>query len=380
MNKFDTYPNYQLEVVNDNKPRWNNIQHRRKGFHNLHLNTRYAISLRSEDVLELMQESIPSINDTPGLSELTENNLFSAMVVANGQSILFEKYADDFSDDNPHSIQSITKMTVNLMVGELVASDQIDLSKKVKDYLPEIGSGYAEATLQDVLDMDIENDYSEDYSDPFASSYAHEETIGWRLPASGTTPINQFEFLCGIESDDLVNRTGYVNYKSANTDVLAWIVERVSEKPIRHWLIEIVEAAGLEAAFHISTDRDGFPIVDGGGCLVARDLARFGLLFARLGGGVNGKQVGNAEFIECNLSRNVKKFDPPKEWMGYSNQVFTSGNWIGHSGYGGQFLLIDLKTGTVGAFLSVLDNKHAWDSAYTGKCVKVLQDIASTYP
>ena len=89
--------------------------------------------------------------------------------------------------------------------------------------------------------------------------------------------------------------------------------------------------------------------------------------------------VGSEEFIRCNLKRDVKVFEPPKEWIRYSNQVFTAGNWIGHSGYGGQFLLVDLKTGTVCAFLSVLENEHAWDAEYTAKCVQVLQDIASNY-
>ncbi|RWG12905.1 MAG: hypothetical protein EOQ55_26270 [Mesorhizobium sp.] len=42
-----------------------------------------------------------------------------------------------------------------------------------------------------------------------------------------------------------------------------------------------VEAAGLEGCFHITCDREGVPLVDGGACLTARDLARYGLLFAR---------------------------------------------------------------------------------------------------
>ena len=64
-------------------------------------------------------------------------------------------------------------------------------NKKVKEYLPEIGTGYAEATVQQVLNMDLSNNYSEDYSDPFACSFIHETSLGWRLPSKEIPEINQ---------------------------------------------------------------------------------------------------------------------------------------------------------------------------------------------
>ena len=72
-------------------------------------------------------------------------------------------------------------------------------NKKVKEYLPEIGTGYAEATIQQVLNMDLSNSYSEDYSDPFASSFIHETTLGWRLPTKKIPEINQKNFLSSIK-------------------------------------------------------------------------------------------------------------------------------------------------------------------------------------
>ena len=81
-------------------------------------------------VLDLEPKLESAIDSIHGLGELTESSIFSALVVANGQSILYEKYAGDFGPDNPHSIQSITKMTVNLMIGELVAQGKIDLEMK----------------------------------------------------------------------------------------------------------------------------------------------------------------------------------------------------------------------------------------------------------
>ena len=53
---------------------------------------------------------------------------------------------------------SISKTMTHLIVGRCVEDGLIDLAAKVRDYLPGIGSGYAEATIQNVLDMNVVND------------------------------------------------------------------------------------------------------------------------------------------------------------------------------------------------------------------------------
>ena len=95
---------------------------------------------------------------------------------------------------------SITKMFVNLFIGELIEKKIINLNKKISHYLPYIGSGYAAATIQDVLDMNIINSYSEDYTDPYTSSFLHEPVCGWRLPANLDDNMGQEEFLNTIKA------------------------------------------------------------------------------------------------------------------------------------------------------------------------------------
>ncbi len=377
---LSSIPNPDLAIVSDNKPRWNTPDHRRTGFQNLHTITRYGISLRSDEVLTLTRAIDPRIGDIAEVQALTATEVFCAMVILRGQDVLFEKYASDFSADHPHTIMSISKTTMNLVIGRLVADGKIDVTAKVSSYLPDIGTGYAEATVQQVLNMDLENEYTEDYTDPFASAFLHEAAIGWRLPGEDQPEHQtQKEFLAALKSDDITNRTGAANYKSANTDVLGWIAETVSGRSIGDWLIEIVEAAGLEHALHMSTDREGFPIVDGGGCLTARDLARYGALFARRGEGVNGRRVGDANFIERSRTHPGPKMPPPKDYYCYSNQTMTDGHWLGHGGYGGQFMLANLDTGVVAVFFSILENADAYDAEYLDRVTKMLADIAADF-
>ena len=362
-----------------NKARWNTPECRRHGFHNLHRNNRYGMVLRSPRVLQLQDNHDLRTGQLPEVKCLQSNPAFSGMVVVRGQDVLHERYAEDFGPQHPHSIQSITKLLVNLIIGSMWESGDIDLDQKIGTYLPQIGSGYQDARIQDVLDMNIENSYTEDYDDPHASSYDQETTIGWRLNSDREDSLSQMKFLQTITSDNLENTTGQVNYKSANTDVLGYLIERASGKSLRQWILEIIEATGIEGAFYCSTDRYGFPVVDGGGCMTTRDLARLGLLFARKGLGINGKQAGSKIFIEQTLRQASLSFAPPRHWMKYRNQAFTNGFWIGHSGYGGQFLLVDPGTGISCAFFSVLENESAYDVDYSVSMIQMLEKASGLY-
>lgn len=367
-------PNPALETVDDHKAFWNSPDYRRWGFHNLHRNARYAMSLRADCVLDLEKRLDRRIGDMDEVRRLTGSNIFSAMVVLRGQHVLHEAYAADFGPDCPHSVMSISKTHLNLIIGSLMADGLVDLSSTVDTYIADIGSGYARATIQQVLNMDVVNDYSEDYSDPLASSYTHEVSMGWRLPIDGEVDETQAEFLKKISSSDTTNHSGESIYKSANTEVLGMVAEAASGRSLRSLLIEIVEAAGLEHALHISTDRNGTPCMNGGCSFTARDLARYGSLFVRRGAGVNERQVGNADFIETTLRQGMP-MPKPRDALKYSNQTNTNGRWLGHGGYGGQYMLADLESGVVGVFFSVLENRDAHDADYSSEIINMLQSI-----
>jgi CubicO group peptidase (beta-lactamase class C family) len=370
-----TNRNTHLVVGESGRPTWNQPEHRRRAFHNMHTVFRYSLGIRAPAVLRLRKLVDRRIEDLASVRRLTGTTCFSGMVAVRGEDVVFERYAPDFGPDQPHSVQSITKTTMSLVVGRLVEQGRIDLGREVRHYLPDIGSGYASATVQDVLDMNVINDYSEDYSDPYASVFLHEAAMGWRLPASDQREITSREFVRGIKSTDPVNRTGLVQYKSANTDVIGEIAERVSGRPVRDLLIDIVEAAGLEGTFHIGTDREGSPIVNGGACLTARDLARYALLFVRGGRGVGGQEVGSRAFIETTRTRAGVPYAAPREWLRYSNHTMTDGQCLGHGGYGGQYMLANPDTGVAVVFFSVLENEHAFDAAYSAEVIRMAEEI-----
>ena len=380
-------PNSDLVVVEDDKPNWNLPDNRRGAFHNFQQIMRYSIGIRAPQVLPLTKKIDRRIGDMPEVRRITATTYFSAMVVVQDAAVLFEAYAPDFAPEQSHSMQSISKSLMNFVIGSLVESGSIDLERKVKDYIPEIGSGYAEATVQQVLDMDVINNFDEDYDasyeyDPQMGAsvgYNREEiALGWRLPPQGEQQFGSREFAASLVSNNVINKTGITEYRSPNTDVLGWIAERTSGRTLMEFLIEIVEATGIEGTYHIGLDCDGIPQIAGGACMTARDMARYGLLFARKGKGVNGEIVGSAKFIEETRSGRGT-VGAKGQYYGYSNATFTNGRWLGHGGYGGQFMLADPDTGTAISFFSVLEDRHAFTDDYLPEITKCFEDIIQLY-
>ena len=380
--KLVSVRNPELTTLKDNKASWNLPKTRRFGYRNLHKINRYSIFLRSDLILKLNSNPNKTIAKLPLVKKMTKNKSFCSLIVGNRQNILFEKYAKDFKKNQPQTIMSITKMFVNLFIGELVTNKLIDLNKKVSHYLPKIGSGYANAKIQDVLNMNVINSYTEDYTKAYSSSFMHEPVGGWRLPKNLKNHLSQEEYLNTIKKSknkSLINNSEYAFYKSANTDVVGLIIEKVSGRTLRDWVLSVVEAAGFEDGLYIASDRYGMPWMSGGGCLITRDFLRMGLLFARKGMGVGNRKVGSSSFLDKTIFNVGPKYMnlSKDKYLYYSNSTMVSGNMIGHSGYGGQFLATNFKTGNVAAFFSVLETKSATKESYKTDMINMLIDLVN---
>jgi CubicO group peptidase (beta-lactamase class C family) len=375
---LNTLPNPDLAVGPERHPRWNAAPFRRHGFHNLHRIARYTQTFRAARVLDLRLSADLSIPARDDVRRLTSLPWFSAMAVAEGNRLLYESYAPDFGPDQPHSIMSISKMAANLILGRLWEDGRIALDQTLGEILPWIGPGYRAATVQDTLDMNVHNAFTEDYSDPETTAFQHEMAMGMRLP-EGPEPLTR-ELLAGIGlapgAEDTTNRTGTALYKSANTDVLMLAAEAKGGRPLLVWLADLADAAGVEGVLHMGTDRSGSPIFSGGICLTARDLCRYGAIFARKGHGVDGRPYGSAAFLDRTLAGGVQ-MPQPRAHLRYSNQTNTDGTWVGHGGYGGQYLVANPETGRVACFLSVLQNREGYASDYYPPIIAMLAGICA---
>jgi CubicO group peptidase (beta-lactamase class C family) len=182
----------------------------------------------------------------PSLRAAVAHPAFSAVVVLRGDQLLYEAYADDFGPERPHSMQSITKTTVHLLIGSLLERGKLSLGATIEELLgpsADVGSGYASATLQQVLDMAVSNDFVEDYAgNPYcvfppsgsASGYSSQEVaMGWRLPPPSATnrdsTLSMRDYIRRIRRTQ--TGTDTTGYKSPNNDLLGWCAPRSKHPP-----------------------------------------------------------------------------------------------------------------------------------------------------
>jgi CubicO group peptidase (beta-lactamase class C family) len=358
-----------------NKAEWDQPETRRRGLRDLHRLHRYGLSFRSPRVLTLETCIDFRLHDLESLRWYIGHPFFTGIAVLVGRQIVLEHYAPDFGPDQIHSLQSITKTSAHLIAGRLIESGALDPAELITAYLPDVSAGYARATVQDALDMAVVNDYTEDFYDPSATVGLLEDAHGWRL-ARTDSHVDIRTFLTRIGGGAGSDPMRRMHYKSANTDVVAWICERVSQRSLRELFLEIVEAFGPAEPVYLSTDRSGTPFVGGGLHMTLRDLARYGLLLARGGEAFDGASVGSKAIRDATRSDRTKG-SPSLLGRGfYRNFLETDGTWLGHNGYGGQWLMVYPEDEIVVACLSGLADDGGLDWGFIRRLAAMGEQLA----
>ena len=106
------------------------------------------------------------------------------MVLHRGRRI-YERYFGALEAHRPHACFSITKSYAATLAAALMHERPWTRRKTVSHYLPEmIGTAYEDATLRQVLDMQIGVEYSELYADPKAHIWDYARAGGLRPRAA----------------------------------------------------------------------------------------------------------------------------------------------------------------------------------------------------
>lgn len=243
--------------------------------------------------------AIDSISFTPWNSqtpmtweESLGKNYTDGIIVLHKGKIVYEKYMGGLTPDGTHAAMSVSKSFTGTLASILIAEGKIDPSKKVTEYIPELeGSAFADATVQEVLDMTTSLKYSENYADPKAEVWTYTASGNPFRPAGYDGPRNYYEYLKTVQKIQGEGHGAKFGYKTVNTDVAAWIVSRVSGKDIATLLSEkIWKPMGAKYDGYYQIDPSGIPFAGGGFNLNLRDMAAFGQMILD-GGKLHGKQI-----------------------------------------------------------------------------------------
>jgi len=307
---------------------------------------------RQPDLLDKLtvtipDETFPKRNTPIPLREAFSLTNGQAILVVRNGKIVFEEYPG-MDPAQRHHWMSISKSSLNMLLGKLVTEGRLDLSRKVEEYVPELaGKGYGGFSVQELADMDADVDMNENnYANPQAPFWKWGRAVGW-FSDDGQWPGGVKQLLGEIKR--LPKATGEaaekVRYTSSNSQVIAWIVEKRMKKP----LIECFEEnlwrhIGAVANASVSVDKLGVPFAGGGYRSTLRDLARYGTIWANKGVAPDGTRICAEDWIKENT-----RGKGPKVYRDYCyhNQSYSKGSALAHQGHSGQMLWTNPTTGTI---------------------------------
>lgn len=303
-----------------------------------------------------MAREIDALTFTPmngGRAMTWEASLFAnytdGMLIIHKGRVVYERYFGCLQEDGKHAIMSMTKSITGLLAQILVAEGVLDDKLRVRDVIPEIGnSAFASATVRQVMDMTTGVKYSENYADPNADIWVYSRAASpLPKPEGYRGPDGYWAYLQQVQPE---GRHGDAfHYKTINSDMLGWIVSRVTGKAVTELASErLWRPMGAEQDAYQTVDGKGVPFAGGGVTAGLRDLGRLGLLMLN-GGEVNGKRLFPAKVVE-----KIRAGGNPSKFSGFPtipNGSYTSQWWVFHNTHGayaargvhGQTIYVDPK-------------------------------------
>lgn len=225
-----------------------------------------------KDVQEFVTKTVEG--EIP-LQEYVKGPLVDGMIVLHKGKIVFEDYPH-MKDYYKHHSYSVTKPYVSTLIGLLEIDGKINVSNPVSAYLTELeGTDWGAVPIIDVLDMSSGMGIDDD---SFAELFFNEN--GWiGNDKSKGGPAGQ------LYAMKKTGPSGQIyEYFSLNTEVLGWIIERITNKTAVQLIEErIWQKMGAESDALMFLPNSNDRMYMGGLSATLRDHARFGLLFTPSG-------------------------------------------------------------------------------------------------
>lgn len=252
----------------------------------------YCVKTKYDDKIDSVVFTPWDSDEPMTFAQSLDANYTDGIIILHKGKIVYEKYPAGLKQDGVHAAMSVSKSFTGTIASILVSEGILDPSKKVSEYIPELkDSGFADATVRQVMDMTTAIQYSEDYNDPNAEVWKYSASGNVFRPSDYKGPENYYEYLATVKKIDGQEHGEKFGYRTVNTELLAWINSRVTGKGLTELISEkIWKPLGAHYDGYYQVDPSGIAFAGGGFSLNLRDMAMFGEML-RNGGKFNGKQV-----------------------------------------------------------------------------------------
>ncbi|MFF0636153.1 serine hydrolase domain-containing protein [Nocardia sp. NPDC004151] len=236
---------------------------------------------------------------TKTVADFLNDSGTDVIVFAHNGSLVAQYFANGWSGDTAHQAWSTTKSFVSTLVG--IAVDQhliASLDDPIERYIPELtGTAWQGATVRNLLEMRSGirwDEHTEDLSQNTQVTQWIDMSLDYYT--EGGSGKTRDEFLKSLPADRAPGVA--FNYSSADTQVLAWMLESVYHQPFNQVLSEqLWRPVGMEAPADIMTDRTGAAIASEALFARPRDFVRLGELMRNGGRTPEGRQVVSPQWV-----------------------------------------------------------------------------------
>jgi CubicO group peptidase (beta-lactamase class C family) len=218
--------------------------------------------------------------------DIIDATFTDGFLVLHDDRVIAEEYPSAMDPLETHLLMSVSKSIIGCVAAVLLDGGHLALDDRLAEHVPELASsGYAKATIRDILDMRSGVRFSEAYLDPESEVRLLEQVIGWAPRTRPDLPRSLYEYLSTLQQER--PHSGPFSYRSCETDVLGWVCERVADRRMPQLLSDVMWSKLLpEQDMDAGVDPAGGVLHDGGLCATLRDLGRFGQML--LDGGCVG--------------------------------------------------------------------------------------------
>ncbi|MBL4768800.1 MAG: serine hydrolase [Rhodobacteraceae bacterium] len=231
------------------------------------------------------------------VGEMLDSSFTDGFLIAIDGKIIHESYHNGMTPETQHLAQSVSKSIVSTVAGILIGRGLLDPMRPVTDFLPELTeTAWNGALLQHVLDMTSGAKFDENYTALESDIAKTDVACGWKPIPAGADPAtiwpkSMWEQIQSLKTQEVEHGSRF-EYRSIETDVLAFVMEKVSGKGLAQLVSdELWSKIGAENDAFFTVDSTGYALADGGFNATLRDFARFGLLH------LNDGKIGETQIV-----------------------------------------------------------------------------------
>jgi CubicO group peptidase (beta-lactamase class C family) len=271
---------------------------------------------------------------TESLDTYLSRHRVTGLLVAQGDTILAERYQYARNDKHRLTSFSMAKTITALLVGIAVHEGAIrSIDDPAEAYAPALrGTEYGRTSIKALLHMASGVAFDENYGSPTSDIYRLAFTA---IGEGSVTALRQFDQRAAKPGERF-------SYSSAETLVLGLVLTGATGRSVAEYASEkLWKPLGAEADASWMIDPQGQEITFAYFNAVLRDYARLGLMLAH-DGAWHGKQVVPAQWVKDGTARGVSS--------GYGYQVWllaTQRPTFQLKGLRGQFVFVDPLSKTV---------------------------------